>query len=527
MNRNVFRGGRWFVVVFFGLTMATSLTAQSARGTINGVVKDTTGAVIPGSLVTVTNQGTGTAATAQSQADGFYMVPQLLPGYYGVSATAAGFKRLNIQDLKLDVGTTLTQDVVLEVGQVTENVTVSGQSSLVETTSGTVGHTVDLNHVLELPLTERGVFGLINLAPAAFYFANCCNPARLFLGNFSMGGSRGQQGLALLDGVNNTRGGIGIQNIEMHPPPDALQEFRVQANNLSAEYGRTGGGVVNTVTKSGANELHGNFWEFLRNDKLDAAGWGNSSKPKLRRNIFGGTVGGPIRKDRTFFFYAYEGLLDRLGANLTRSSGLPQWRAGDFSTATRDAGGRTVPVPIYDPETGTGTFGAPRATLQFPGNVIPASRLDPVAVKALTFVPNGNRTPINPFNQSGNYEDYPTTPFDQHYHVARIDHDVDPTTRMFFRYMLAWPKTEKIAGATGYGAAADRIQNNADRLQNFALNVTRMFSPTFFLNFTAGVERLQISVRGACAWCGVNYPEQLGLRGVPGPGFPQFAFGEV
>lgn len=509
-------------VLCFLVCGTLSIHAQNAGGTITGVVRDSSGAAIGAAQVTVANQDTGLTAAVLTQSDGSYIAPNLLPGYYRVTTEAAGFKRTQIQALKLDVGTTATQDIFLELGQVTEAITVSGQKATVDVTSGTVGHTVNMTSVLELPLSDRTVFGLINLVPGA-YFVNTV-PASLPITQYSLGGSRGQQGLALLDGVINSRGGVGAQNIEMQPPADAIQEFRVQTNNLSAEFGRSGGGVVNAVTKSGTNAFHGNFYEFLRNDKFDAAGWGNNSKPKLRRNTFGGTVGGPIRENSTFFFYSYENLIQRQGQFQTYSNGLPEWRQGDFSTATRDAGGRAESVPIFDPDSGTGTFSTPRGTVPFAGNVIPASRLDPVAVKALAFIPNGNQTPVNSFNFQGNYQAFPSSEFNQTYHVGRIDHEFATGSRVFFRYIAAWPWLSKLPETPGFGAArAGSIVPY--RLQNYALNLTHLFSPSFFLSVTAGVNRVYNRNQGGCAWCGINYPEQLGLRGVPGPGFPQFGFG--
>ncbi len=250
------------------------LWSQGALGTLTGVVRDASSAVIPGAAVRVTNESTAAGITVQSRETGVYYVPQLAPGDYGVSVTAAGFKRLDVAGLKVDVGSTLTQDLVLELGMVTETVRVEGQTSLVETTSGQVGTTVQISHVLEMPLSDRNVFALVNTVPGAFMRG----------GEISLGGGRTQSALALLDGVINSRGGLAATNIEMSPPIDSMQEFKVEVNNMAAEYGRTSGGMVNAVTRGGTNQFHGSFYNFLRNDKLDAAGWNNDEKPPLRRN---------------------------------------------------------------------------------------------------------------------------------------------------------------------------------------------------------------------------------------------------
>jgi hypothetical protein len=204
--------------------------------------------------------------------------------------------------------------------------------------------------------------------------------------------------------------------------------------------------------------------------------------------------------------------------------GLPEWRTGNFSTAMRDAGGRAEFVPIYDPETGTGTFGQPRGTTPFPGNVIPSSRLDPVALKVLAYYPNPNRTPNNSFNQQGNFAENGRNEILQNYWIARIDHDLTSKTKMYGRYIIASPRWSSGGGSPSFGPAVAGERSD-DRLQNYALNFNHLFSPTFFATLTAGVERLKVAVQGGCAWCGENYADVLGVKGVPGPVFPQFALG--
>ena len=357
------------ICLFVLMLLVGTVEAQTARGTITGIVRDTSGAAVTAATIVLTNASTGIGITVQPQADGAYLAPQLQPGEYRLTATAPGFKRVEISGLTVRIDTTLTQDVTLELGVVTESVVVQATSTLVETTSGQVGTTVQVGHVLEMPLVDRNVFRLANLVPGAIYGPR----------GVSLGGGRINEAAVSLDGVNNTRGGLGTQGIEIAPPVDAMQEFKVEINNLSAEYGRSTGGFVAGVTKSGGNQFHGNFYEFLRNDKFDAAGWGNDRKPPLRRNNFGASVGGPIIRNRTFFFYNYDSLRERNPQTRTRDVGRPEWRTDDFSQATREAAGRAVVVPIYDPETGAGTFTTPRATLPFPNNVIPSARFDPVA----------------------------------------------------------------------------------------------------------------------------------------------------
>ncbi|MSV28483.1 MAG: hypothetical protein EXQ52_07035 [Bryobacterales bacterium] len=493
---------------------SSALHAQGALGSITGLVKDTSGAVIPGAKVKVTHVQTATDVNVETVVSGAYLAAQLSPGDYRVAVTASGFKQIEIGGLKVDVGSTLTQDVVLEVGSVTETLRVEGQTNLVETTSGNVGTTVQMSHVLEMPLADRNVFSLVNLVPGAFMRGS----------EVSIGGGRTRSAAILVDGVTSSRGGVAAQQLDLTPPVDAMQEFKVEVNNLSAEYGRSSAGMVNGVTRGGTNKFHGSLYEFLRNDKLDASGWNNDTKPPLRRNNFGGTIGGPIRRNRSFFFYNFDGLYERNGQSLTRDVGRPEWRRGDFSTATRDAGGRAVQVPIYDPETGAGDFGNPRSNLPFPNNTIPASRFDPVAVKAAAYIPGSNRAPNNPFNLSGNWQENRVNPLTRGYHTARVDHEFTQSTRAFVRYIGTLPEHDNSGYTQGFGVADPDGLSIDNRRQNVALNATRLFSPTFFLNFTAGYNRVFIH-RGSGDCCDTNYGKLLGIPNVPGEVFPRLNFG--
>ena len=501
-------------VLFIGILLAGEAPAQVAMGAITGTVRDSSGAVIPGARVDATNQATGIGQSVATQSNGVYLSPQLAPGEYRVTITAPGFKQLAIGGLEVDVGTTLTQDATLELGQVTETVRVEGQTTLVETTSGQVGATIQTSHVLEMPLSDRNVFRLVNLVPGAFYRGS----------DISLGGGRTRSAQILIDGVTSSRGGVAAQQVDLTPPVDSMQEFKVEVNAMGAENGRSSAGAVNAVTRSGTNTLTGSFYEFLRNDALDARGWNNDTKPPLRRNNFGATVGGPIRRNRTFFFYNVDGLREGNGVSTTRSVGLPEWRRGDFTTATRDAGGRAVVVPIYDPETGTGTFGNPRSTTQFPGNLIPVSRLDTVAVKAVGYLPASNRAPNNPFNRSGNWQENRVNRLTRDYHTARMDHEITEKTRAFVRYIVTLPERDQDAYSASYGPADPSGLAIDNRRQNLVVNGAHLLSPTFFVSVSAGFNRIFIYRRsGDC--CATNYGKLLGLPNVPGEAFPLLNFG--
>jgi len=505
------------------LALSSALWAQSPHGAITGVVKDASGALVPGASLTITNEATGSATEVKTQANGLYLAPQLLPGNYSVSVSFPGFRSMTISGLKVDVAATLTQDLALEVGDVAQRLEVSGESSLVNTTSGQVGMTIQLSHVLEMPFADRNVFNLVNLVPGSFFQSGGDNPSDAFLANVSLGGARTRETMAALDGVNNSRGGLDIQNIEMAPPVDAMQEFNVTVNNMSAEYGRSIGGTVNAVTKSGTNVMHGSLYDYLRNEKLDALGWGNDRTPPLKRNNFGGSLGGPIRKNRTFFFYNYDAIRMVTATTVTRNVGLPEWRSGNFTTAMRDAGGRAALVPIYDPDTGTGTFGSPLGTLQFPNNVIPASRLDPVSVKVLGYMPQANRPANNSFNQSGNWQTNLKNPITRDYHTVRLDQEISSQTKLFVRYIVTQPERNSTEYASDWGPADPNGRVLTNRRQNLAVNLTRLFSPGFFGELVAGFMRYKVAnAQGGC--CDQNFGQILGIRNLGrSEVFPRFS----
>jgi hypothetical protein len=300
--------------------------AQSADATLTGTAKDATGGVMPGVTITVRNQATNELRSAVSSPDGLYRITNLPRGSYEVKAELEGFKTVAQSDVLLTVGDTVRLDFDLEVGALTEVVTVQSQAALVNTEEGRLSNLVDEKRVSELPLNGRNVFQLMDLQPGAV-----ANPANVVLGGSAGGNSafvNGQRNRAnnfLLDGTDNndqfTAGRVAV-----NPNVDMIQEFRVLSNNFSAEFGRNSAAVVNVVTKSGTNELHGTAYEFLRNDALDARTVFSREVDPLRFNQFGATTGGAIRHDRTFFFASYEGLRLRRGVTLVRTVETPEFR---------------------------------------------------------------------------------------------------------------------------------------------------------------------------------------------------------
>jgi len=497
---------RLALAILLFAVLIPGLYGQAQYGSISGTLKDASGAVIPGVTVTVVNSETGQAATTVSGADGRYLVPQLLPGNYEVRVEHSGFKRLTATGVRLDISQNVEQDLTLEVGVVTESVSVTSRSQMLETVSGSVGHVVDNKDIDELPLNGRNVFDLVNLTPGSFK-----NGADVLIG-----GGRANSTSALLDGVSNSRGGVGEQNIEMNPPVDTMQEFRIEANSYSAQYGRSSAGVVNAVTKGGTNVFRGTIYEFVRNDKLDSRGWAADVKAPLRRNQFGGVMGGPVLKNRTFFFYGLDFFVERRGVVRTRNVPLADWRLGDLARVTRQVSSPSGPTAqtliVYDPLTGQ--------RQPFPNNIIPTNRLDPVSQKAISYVPLPNRTPDNPITQAGNWQENSADPTDNYTHTIRLDHSLSERTKVFGRYILVSPDKNDTGDTAGYGVADTDAINLRNRRQNLALNMTRVFSPTTFATFRAGLGRVLILRSGISL--GQDWPNQLGIKGVMSDVFPRF-----
>jgi outer membrane receptor protein involved in Fe transport len=318
---------RWACSLALLVALIPAVAAgQAADAILTGTVKDTTGGVLPGATVTARNMGTNEMRTVASNEDGMYRITNLPRGRYEVKAELQGFKTMAQSDVLLTVGDTVRLDFGLEVGALSEVVNVVSQAALVNTEEGRISSLVDEKRVSELPLNGRNAFQLIDLQPGAV-----ANPGNIVLGGSAGGNSafvNGQRNRAnnfMLDGTdNNDQFTAGRPAV--NPNVDMIQEFRVLANNFSAEFGRNSASVVNVVTKSGTNDVHGTAYEFLRNDAFDARSVFARDVDPLKFNQFGATTGGPIRRDRTFFFASYEGVRVTRGVTLVRTVETPEFR---------------------------------------------------------------------------------------------------------------------------------------------------------------------------------------------------------
>jgi len=371
-----------FLVVGFAIVR---VEAQSATGNIAGYVKDTSGAAIPNVTVTAKMVEQQTTRAAQTNAEGFYTMLALPPGNYEMTFEVKGFQKLAQTGLELTVGQNLRVDSTLQVGAVETQVTVGAEAPLVDTTSATITGLIDDRRIVDLPLNGRNIMGLAAILPGVL---NVNAPQTMGDARggpeMDVNGGRPNMNLFTFNGgyFNNPSRNTGIN----FPPPDAIQEVRIQTHNFSAEYGRNPGSQVNVVSKGGTNEFHGAAWEFLRNSDLNARNFFSPDVPALRQNQFGVAGGGPIKKDKLFFFGTYEGLRDRRQAQ-TVESFLPTAaeRAGDFTGI-----GTTLTDPV-DPLTNQPLTDASGNSC-VSGNKIAPGCISPVAQNLLAFIP---QTPSN------------------------------------------------------------------------------------------------------------------------------------
>ena len=419
---------------------ALTARAQTFFGSIVGTATDSSGAVVPGAAATLTNTGTSEERTTRTDASGNYSFVSLRPGTYGITVQAAGFKRVTRQPITVAVESVVRIDASLEVGEATQAVEVRAETPLLQTQTSTLGQVVEHRQVQDLPLNGRNVLNLAALVPGVVQQGSAGgNPVTNSLnswGNYQIGGGAANQSAAYIDGVP-----INISYCQMMaliPTQDAIQEFHVETNNISPEFGRSAGGVLNMSTKSGTNEYHGDLYEYLRNTDLNANNFFNNRaglrRPEWVQNQFGATLGGPIRKDKTFFFLSWENFDLRQAFSTLTTVPTPQMLMGDFSQ-------KGVPT-IFDPLTTCGTSGNsacptdasgnPVYTRQpFAGNVIPATRLNQAAGNLASMLWPAATNPTAVVN---NFQiNYPGS-YVYNQYTARFDHKLGSKQQIFGRY---------------------------------------------------------------------------------------------
>jgi len=454
------------LLALFQLT--SFLNGQAVSGSLTGVITDSSGAAVRGASVDVVSQDTGVHYQTKTNEAGYFNVLNLIAGTYSLDISASGFRSITRSDVHLDIGSVARLDFRLDVGNVQERVTVTGESPLLETDKVEVGSTVTTKALESLPVEGRNPTALAALQPGVVMNTNAQGiPSAQGSANytFSVNGQRSQQNRQVLDGVDDTEGVGGGAPIV--PMTDALQEYRLVTSNYDVELGQVAGAIQNFTTKSGSNELHGSAHEFNRVNSL--FGRNPFTEPRgpghFVWNQFGGTMGGPIKKNKIFLFGYYDAVRVRSAANVLTTVPTAAFRSGDFSSQ--------LPAhPIFDPATG-GAGGVGRT--QFPGNIIPTNRLNPIVQNLLSKMP----LPTQP-GQDNNFLATQTNPIDQNLGTIRADYVINDKSRFFTRYTRQ--QGNSLLNVPAYGVLNFPGSNVAEGNNNsLVANYTRVVSPNIVI----------------------------------------------
>ncbi len=491
-----------FIAPIACVALLASLTmAQDFRATIVGRVTDQSKAAIPGAQVTVKNLGTNEATTMTTSDEGNYRIPFLRPGAYSVTVEMTGFKKASRDNLELVISQVATVDFTLEPGNISEQVTVQGDAPVIETATADRGGVIDRQKVIELPLNARNPFMLgVLTAGVNFYGASIWQ--RPFdngaIADWTINGSQLRGNEFLLDGAPNN-GQAGGNNIAYVPPVDAVQDFKIMTNTYDSQYGKTTGGIINVNLRSGTNAFHGTVYEFMRREWLDATDFrlkaNRQGKPKHWLDQYGFQVEGPVYipwlyngKDKTFFMFNYEGYREGVPSPLNLSVPMPEMLEGDFSKLV-DGAGR--PIIIYDPMTGRADASAPGGWRRdpFPGNRIPASRINPIAKKILSFQPKANRSdPVAGYARSNLFLTPPATDAFFNY-VFKIDQQFNEKHRMYVRFAQNDRTEDRNTNGIFSGPGQDGQQPFKRINDAFVADHLATLSPTLILNFRVSFNR--------------------------------------
>jgi hypothetical protein len=504
---------RLYLTLSLSLLFAVATFAQRDLGTLTGTVTDSSGAVVAGAKISITEQSTGVKDAVEADNTGTYIRPLLKPGIYTIEVEATGFRKAIQRDIQLTSGDRVGVNIQLTVGELSQSVEVTAAAPLLQTETTTLGNTMGARTVSELPLGGQRKFTF--LAPLAPGVVPAEQGARDAAGGgFSANGVRSNgQNNFLLNGVDNNVNVIDFINQTAYvigPSVEAIGEMKVVTNGYSAEYGRGAGGVVNVTIKSGTNDIHGTVFEFLQNDRFNANTWernrAGAVRPYVRQNQYGVAIGGPVIRNRTFWFADWQGtrvrslsgVIPGLGG-ITNPITIPkaEFRTGNFasllsgSSVGTDALGRAIPQgAIYDMNSQRTLADGRVVRDPFPGNIIPAARFDPAAKKLMDLFPSPNQNLADRLPGS-NY--LPTSPAaqDNDQFDVRIDHRLSDKDSIFGS--LSWSNEDKTIApplpgaldASGFNGAAEQ---NLGR--NAMVSWTRIWSPTFLTETRLAFSRL-------------------------------------
>jgi len=454
--------------------------AQTTFGSVEGGVTDPSGGVVVGAKVTLTNAATAASSTVTTGADGLYAFVNLEPGNYRLDVDQTGFKHFRRDPVVVQVAQRVHIDVALQVGAQSQTVEVTAETPLLQPESASLGQVVETRETEEIPLNGRNVFNLITLSPAAIAQGGSGgtqvgeNP--FSWGNYQVGGSFGNESAEYIDGqpVN-----IGYINLPiLIPDQDSISEFKVQYNNLGPEWGKFAGGVVNLSTKGGSNEFHGEAYEFLRNKDLNARPFFAPTNPPYVQNQFGGTVGGPVVKNHTFFFFAYDGYRQRASTVFTTTVPTVDERSGVFP----------ADVPIFDPLSVTaGCISAATAAAcgrtPFASNTIPTGEINPAATLELKYIP----MPTNPNVETNNFTSASAAGGNTTQYVGRVDQNLTSTQHIYARYNF-FHLLDLPTNPFGTGLCADRC-SEVYQTSAAAINYSYSITPNVILNLVGSGSR--------------------------------------
>ena len=536
--------GRWLSLFAIGLVWASilpGLLAQVDAGSVMGLVRDSSGGAIAGARVSLLNEGTALRQTTRTSEEGRFLFAPVRIGLYTVEVEFEGFQKSRRQAIQVNIQQQSVIDFALRPGELTTTIDVADTLPVLQTQSGSVGETISAKTINDLPLSGRNYNFLARLTAGVTH----PQPEGRGLnatGWFTANGTRPAQNNFLLDGIDNNSNNVDFLSgaaFVLRPPVDAISEFRIQTNAFSAEFGRAGGAVLNASLKSGTNKIHGSAWEFLRNEKFDATDFflnqRGVKKGAYRQNQFGAAVGGPIKRNKTFFFADFEGTRIRQAVPITASVPTALQRSSGFtnfsdlisfqSGSRRDPSGREFASgTVFDPAS-TRLVNGSNLRDPFTNNIVPASRLNANSVKLMNLFPAPSNPGIfNNYNVTrGNIDD--TNSFD-----VRIDHNFSERDQIFGRYSFADGTRFKPGPFDGFADGGGF--NNGDetlRTQGGAISYTHTFAPTLINEVRAGFNR-EHSVRAQpFANDTTNIPSQFGIQGIlqtkGNGGLPGFSIG--
>lgn len=474
------------------LVLAVQPLAAQTQTRLTGTVSDNTGSVIPGARITISNINTGVSLETETNTSGSYNFPFVVAGQYELVCEFEGFKTHSQSGIVLETGTVRGVDIEMQVGDVTETIEVISAAPLLETESSTVGQFIERDTVFNMPLASRRSASLVRLLGNVTYRNEGGAEALPF---FSMAGGRSRNQMWMLDGTVIQNMSLGIAQLGLNPPAESLQEFKAEQSNYSAEYGRAGGGYIVMTTRSGTNDFHGAAYEFFRNQAIDTRTFFAPGKAPLRYNIFGTSGGGPIAKNRTFYFFNYEGGRRRNGVTYS-SDDVPHVPevGGDFSNR---AG-----LELRDPMSGGGVF---------PDNMIPQSRMDPLGREFARFYPAPNQPGDLSEQSADNFVNNASNALTQDFYTGKVDHNFGNSDRASGRFQFSRnPLTVPAVYPNDF--ADPRAGTRANRHTNVTGSWIHYFSPTLIQDVRINWGRRLHINRSAGRFSGKN--GELGIPGV-------------